>query len=74
MSFYRAKNKRLIKRGAGGRFRETTLADLGAGCCKECGKFYAFDSSVVMAGPFVDPNKMAKHKTTCADCMKKEKK
>lgn len=69
MSFYRAKNKRLIKRGAGGKFRQTTLADLGAGCCEKCGKFYAFDQNVVMEGPFVNPMKMAKHKKMCADCM-----
>lgn len=70
MSFYKAPNKRLIKRGANGRFRQTTLADLGAGSCKVCKKFFSFDSSVVMEGPFVNPIKMAEHKEKCAECMK----
>jgi len=63
----------MIKRGAGGRFRKTTLADLGAGICLVCNKPYAHDSSVVVDGAFVDPFKMNEHKTKCAVCMKLKK-
>jgi len=70
MKSYKAPNKRIIRRAGNGKFRKTILADLGAGCCQKCGKFYTFDSSMVMDGPFIDPMKMAQHKVMCADCMK----
>jgi hypothetical protein len=36
---YKARNKRIIPRGRGGRFRRTTAADFGIGECEKCGGF-----------------------------------
>ncbi len=40
MAHYKAPNKRIIPRGAGGRFRKSTAADFGVGgTCPECRHF-----------------------------------
>jgi hypothetical protein len=66
---YRASNKRIIHRTGGGRFRRTTLGDIGLSECENCGKLFApdFDRAVSPQG-FVDPRAMNDLKKLCKDC------
>jgi hypothetical protein len=43
MKFYRAPNKRLIARGTNGKFRQTTLEDIGMAECETCGVLFVPD-------------------------------
>lgn len=69
--FYKAANKRLIARGRRGRFRQTTLADIGMATCEMCGAIFAPDYSSARVGGFVDPRIMRDLQKTCPECMGK---
>jgi hypothetical protein len=68
MSFYRAPNKRLIARGQHGRFRRTTLEDVGLAVCEICGKAFVPDYSSLENDAFIDPRDMRDLKARCAQC------
>jgi hypothetical protein len=70
MRFYRAPNKRIIARAGNGRFRLTTLADIGGGVCRKCGKPHIPDLSGL--GEFPDPREIRDRQTTCDECRKAE--
>ncbi len=70
MGFYKAPNKRLISRGRGGRFRKTTLSDIGMSTCKMCGAIFTPDFSSL--GEFIDPRAMRDLQETCPECKAKE--
>ena len=73
--FYRAPNKRLIARGAGGRFRQTTLSDVGLSTCKDCGKIFAPDFAEIdgrQGGGFIDPRDFNRVRERCKACREKE--
>jgi hypothetical protein len=65
---YRAPNKRIQFRGGGGRFRRSTLGDVGLGECDRCGKFFAPNLSG-LEGPFVDPRDFNARRRTCGPCL-----
>lgn len=69
--FYRAPNKRLIARGAGGRFRRSTLGDVGLSCCEKCGKVFTPDFSALKDDPFPDPRRIRDIRSTCPECAEK---
>ena len=68
---YRARNKRIIQRGSGGRFRRSTLSDVGMGECETCGAIHRPDFSDLPRP--VDPRVMRDRTKQCADCLKKKK-
>jgi hypothetical protein len=65
---YRAPNKRLIHRSGSGRFRKTTLSDIGLGVCDKCGKVFVPNLSG-MDGPFIDPREFNARRRTCGPCL-----
>ena len=71
MKFYKAHNKRLIARGGNGRFRKTTMRDVGMGRCEYCNKLFMPDYSLAQDGLFVDPLLLRKIERTCPECMEK---
>lgn len=61
---------RLIKRGARGRFAQTSLGDLGMNECRCCGKIFAPDMSKFEGQDMINPfefNK-EKHRKICDEC------
>jgi hypothetical protein len=66
--WYKAPNKRLIARGSNGRFRQTTLSDIGGGCCDLCGKLYVPNYEEAKVGPYIDPLKLNMIRSTCPEC------
>ena len=64
MKTYRAPNKRIIQRGGGGRFRRTTLADIGLACCETCGAMF---TPAEASAPFIDPREVAQGRRFCPD-------
>ena len=66
MSFYRASNKRLIARAGSGRFRTTTLDDIGMATCGKCQRVFTPDYATL--GPCPDPRAMRDLRETCPDC------
>jgi hypothetical protein len=73
MRDYKAKNKRIIKRGPGGRFRETTLTDIGVGVCEKCNSVFTPDKESYKTNGFIDPSKFRKAYKICPSCLSKEK-
>lgn len=69
--FYRAPNKRIIRRGAGGRFREGTVADIGMACCESCGAIFAPDLSKLQNDGFVNPAAVRESRRLCEECRAK---
>ena len=66
--FYKASNKRLIARGRNGKFRKTTLSDIGMAECETCGKlFYPDYEAVVGNDEFVHPFKLRDAKRFCGN-------
>jgi len=68
---YKTASKRIIHRSDKGRFRKSTLADIGGGCCEKCGRLYALDMDAAKSGPFIDPFKVAQIKKLCPECRPK---
>lgn len=75
--FYKAPNHRLIARGGNGRFRQTTLADMGIKLtvCPKCGQFNVWKCPIDdkpdsrLTGGFIDPADMTPQKpTACSNC------
>ena len=67
--FYKARNKRMIARASNGKFRPTTLADLGVGTCRECGAFFAPHLELAQSERgFIDPVQMNRLKYICPTC------
>ena len=66
--WYRAPNKRLSARGGGGRFRPTTLADIGLATCETCGGFFAPDLSKLQDNGFIDPRDVREAQRVCPEC------
>ena len=66
MRFYKAPNKRLIARGRNGRFRNTTLQDVGLWRCEKCGLVFAPDYSGLVSIP--DPRIMRTLQRICPEC------
>jgi hypothetical protein len=64
---YRHSNGRIQHRGGGGRFRHSTLADVGLGECDKCGKLFVPDYSDL--GPIIDPRVMRERQRTCRECL-----
>lgn len=71
MKWYKTPSKRLIARGHGGRFRKTTLADIGMSECKTCGDIFTPDYSS-LKDDFIDPRVMRDLQETCPGCTGKE--
>jgi hypothetical protein len=65
---YRATNKRIIQRSGTGRFRKTTLGDVGLGACDQCGRIFVPNLSG-LDGPFIDPREFNARRATCGDCL-----
>tara|TARA_R100000664_G_scaffold493_1_gene1556 strand:+ start:98 stop:421 length:324 start_codon:yes stop_codon:yes gene_type:complete len=66
--FYKASNKRLIARGRNGRFRKTTLSDIGMAECETCGKIFFPDyDAAVGDDPFVDHRLLQDAKRFCGN-------
>lgn len=53
---YRTPSRRTIQRASSGRFRKSTLADIGMACCEACGAIFTpdFDKANGPSG-VVDP-------------------
>lgn len=67
--WYKTPSKRLIARGGGGRFRKTTLGDIGMALCKTCNAIFTPDYSAARtSGGFVDPRIMNDLRETCPEC------
>jgi hypothetical protein len=64
---YKHSNGRIQHRGNGGRFRHSTLADIGLGCCDKCGKFFAPNYSGL--GDMPNPLLMRERQATCGECL-----
>ncbi len=73
MQFYKARNKRLIARGRAGRFRKTTLADIGMSVCETCNAIFTPDYSAARVGDFVDPRIINDLRKSCPECRKEGK-
>ena len=65
--FYKTPSKRLIARGHKGRFRKTTMRDVGFGCCQECGTVFVPDYSKAVVNGLIDPRRMREIERTCPD-------
>jgi hypothetical protein len=65
---YRASNKRIVHRGGGGKFRRSTLGDIGFGECDKCGAIFVPDFSG-LDGPFIDPRDFNQRRRTCGPCL-----
>lgn len=59
-------------RGSNGRFRQTTLEDIGMGVCKICRKIIVPDLDQFKGQEFIDPRALrdATNKKMCPDCEK----
>jgi len=71
MRWYRHSNKRLVPRGQGGRFRRTTLEDVGVGMCEECGAAFCLsdhEADVL----HIDPRLFNRMKKCCPKCLAME--
>lgn len=66
MKHYRHPGGRIIHRGRGGRFRHSTLADIGMGCCEKCGAIFKPDYSDL--GDCPDPRIMRDRAKLCPGC------
>ena len=69
MSVYRTPNKRLIQRASNGRFRRSTLADIGLSWCQQCG--IIFKPDFLGMGPMMDPREVRKIQQHCPACRTK---
>ena len=70
---YRARNKRIIHRAGNGRFRRSTLSDIGMLVCGKCGAIFTPDISVLpREGAFVDPFAINRVRTRCPECLIEE--
>ena len=67
---YKHPNKRIVHRTSSGKFRKTTAADIGLGCCEKCGNFFVPDYSGL--GPMVDPRDLNRMNRICPKCDVKE--
>lgn len=65
---YRASNKRIQFRSGGGRFRKTTLGDVGLGACDKCGAIFV-PNFTGMDVAFVDPREFNARRRTCGPCL-----
>lgn len=65
---YKAPNKRIIQRAGNGRFRQSTLSDIGLGCCEVCGQIFAPDFSSM--GEFIDPRDFNRARRFCPEHLK----
>ena len=66
MSHYRATNKRIIQRGAGGKFCRSTLADIGMAECETCGAIFFPDLDLRTAWG-IDPRAMRDARRFCPE-------
>ncbi len=73
MKPYKTKNKRIIQRGTDGRFRQTTLADIGMAVCKICGAIFTPDLSKFKDQTFIDPRDLREAMSVeiCPKCKEK---
>lgn len=70
---YKAPNKRIIHRTRGGRFRRSTLSDVGLGCCERCGGIFTPDvESARDDSGFIDPFEFNRARKICPDCRTKK--
>jgi len=67
---YKATNKRIIQRGYGGKFRRSTLADIGMAECEKCHCLFAPDLSQFENDPMIDPRKFRDAIRLCPSCVK----
>ena len=67
MGFYKAGNGRIIHRGGGGRFRRTTLDNIGMARCEKCGGFFIPDYSNLGERP-IDPRRIHDARRMCSGC------
>ena len=65
---YRAPNKRIIHRTGSGKFRRSTLADIGMGCCEKCGAIFTPNYESARENGFVDPFKFRAVQKLCPEC------
>ena len=65
---YKAKNKRIIQRAGNGRFRHSTLADIGMAECEKCGAIFTPDLSAFKNQPFIDPREFREARKLCSGC------
>jgi hypothetical protein len=71
MGYYKAPNKHIIPRGHGGRFRKSTLSDIGMFVCEKCGAIFTPDYSVFDNEQFIDPVKFRNLQKVCKECLNK---
>lgn len=69
---YKAPNKRIIQRAGNGRFRHTTLADIGMAECEKCGAIFTPDLSKFANRAFIDPREYRDARKYCAKCSQPE--
>lgn len=60
---------RIQHRTGGGRFRQSTLADIGMGCCETCGVVFTPNMAKAYVGNFIDPAEFRKRQRTCPACL-----
>lgn len=72
MRAYRATNKRIIQRAGNGRFRHSTLADVGMAECEKCGRIFTPDLSIFKNEQFIDPRRFRDVRKCCSTCKKEE--
>ena len=65
---YKARNKRIIHRSGNGRFRHSTLADIGMAECEQCGAIFTPDLSKFKNQLFVDPRELRDIRKLCPAC------
>lgn len=70
MKWYRHGNKRLVPRAGSGRFRPTTLADIGMGACDQCNQTYCLADHEDIQNPNLDPRLFNAMKRLCPSCLK----
>jgi hypothetical protein len=63
MSFYKSKSKHIHMRAGNGRFRQTTLADIGLACCEVCDVL--FTPAIPDRGGPIDPRDFHKLTRLC---------
>lgn len=68
MSFKHS-NGRIQHRATGGTFRQSTLSDVGLGCCDKCGGIFTPDLSDLGDAGLIDPREFRRRQQTCGKCL-----
>ena len=70
--FYKASNKRLIARAGNGRFRTTTITDIGMAMCGKCRRIFTPNYTRANEDGMINQFRLRALQTTCPDCTESE--